>query len=114
MSREWRLYLADMQTDCEKVRRFTAGMSREAFFSDDRTYHAVIHCLLIVGEAAKHVPDDFRQRMPAIEWRRIAGMRDWLAHIYFAVNNDILWDLIENKVPELLQVVRAFVDSDKQ
>jgi uncharacterized protein with HEPN domain len=60
MSREWQSYLADIKTASEKVTRFTAGMDREAFFGDDRTYHAVIHCLLIVGEAAKQA--DFRIR----------------------------------------------------
>ncbi len=60
MSRDWQAYLDDMRIACEKVIRFTAGMDRQAFFADDRTYHAAIHCLLIVGEAAKRIPDDVR------------------------------------------------------
>ncbi len=43
MSRDWQAYLADICTACEKVTRFTTGMNREAFFGDDRTYHAVVH-----------------------------------------------------------------------
>ena len=108
MSREWRSYLDDIRTACEKISRFSEGMDREAFFADDRTYHAVIHCLLIVGEATKHLPDDVRGKMPGIEWRKIAGMRDWLAHVYFAVSDKILWDVVETKVPELLQAIRGF------
>jgi uncharacterized protein with HEPN domain len=79
MSREWQSYLADIKTASEKVTRFTAGMDREAFFGHDRTYHAVIHCLLIVGEAVKHIPDDVRQEMPEVEWRRSPGCETgWL------------------------------------
>src|SRR5262249_3228362 len=112
MSRDWQSYLADIATACEKVTRFTAGMDRDAFFGDDRTFHDVIHCLLIIGEAVKHIPDEVRQQMPDIEWRKVAGMRDFLAHDYFAINNDIVWDVIETKVPELLRAIEAFQNQD--
>ncbi len=108
MSRDWRSYLADISTACENVARFTAGMDHEAFFADDRTYHAVAHCPLIIGEASKNIPNDVRQHMPGIEWRKIAGMRDFLAHVYFSLNNDILWDVITTKVPELRRTLEAF------
>ena len=75
MSRDWQSYLADVRTASEKVLLFTAGMDRDSFFADDKTYHAVIHCLLIIGEAVKHVPEPVRQEMPEVEWRRVAGMR---------------------------------------
>ncbi len=110
MSRDWQSYLSDVRTASEKVLLFTAGMDRESFFADDKTYHAVIHCLLIVGEAVKHIPDPIRQKMPEVEWRKIAGMRDWLAHVYFSINSEILWDVIEAKIPELLRSLNSFRD----
>jgi uncharacterized protein with HEPN domain len=112
MSRDWQTYLADIATACDKIISFTAGMSREAFFGDDRTFHAVIHCLLIVGEAVKHIPDEVRQRMPDIEWRKITGMRNFLAHVYFAIDDDIIWDVVQVNVPELLRAVEAFKKED--
>ena len=108
MSRDWQSYLADVRTASDKVLLFTAGMDRDSFFADDKTYHAVIHCLLIVGEAVKHIPDHVRHEMPEVEWRKIAGMRDWLAHVYFSINSDILWDVIKTKIPDLMQSLDSF------
>ena len=82
------------------------------FFADDKTYHAVIHSLLIVGEAVKHIPDHVRHEMPEIEWRKIAGMRNWLAHVYFSANIDILRDVIQTKIPGLLQSTSAFSERE--
>jgi len=110
MSREWRAYLADIREACEKVLQFTSGMDRETFFGDDRTYHAVVHCLLIIGEAAKRIPSDARQRMPEFESKKISGMRDWMIHAYFAINDEILWNTVEIKVPELLRTLQVFED----
>lgn len=113
MSRDWQTFLADIATARDKIIGFTAGMRREAFFGDDRTFHEVIHCLRIVGEAVKHIPDDVRQRMPDIEWRKITGMRNFLAHVYFALDDDIIWDVVQTNVPELLRAVEAFKKEDK-
>jgi uncharacterized protein with HEPN domain len=52
-------------------------------------------------------PDEIRQRHPEVAWRKIAGLRDFLAHVFFAIDDDILCDLIENKVPELLVQIAA-------
>jgi uncharacterized protein with HEPN domain len=77
-------------------------MDRAAFIADERTYDAVVRNLEIIGEAAKRVPDDLRRLMPDIEWRKIADLRDILVHAYFGIDNEVLWDIVHNKVPELL------------
>ncbi len=65
-------------------------MTLQAFLDDERTYDAVLRNLEIIGEAAKHVPDDLRQAYPAVEWRRIAGLRDVLIHGYFGLEDETL------------------------
>ncbi len=110
MSRDWRVYLADMVAGCEKVLRFTAGMTRAEFFEDEKTHDAVVRNIQIVGEGAKHIPLEVRQKMPDVEWRKMAGMRDLIVHAYFGIDPDILWLTVETKIPELLRTLRASMD----
>ena len=58
--------------------------------------------LEILGEAAKRVPDTLRAEYPEIEWKKIAGLRDILAHAYFGIDNLIVWDVVTNKISAVL------------
>lgn len=87
---------------------FVGTSTRDEFLANVLVYDAVLRNLEILGEAAKHVPDNVRGRMPEVAWREIAGMRDWLAHGYFTIKPDVVWDAIEVEVPLLLRTLRAF------
>jgi uncharacterized protein with HEPN domain len=91
-SRDWRLYADDMVESCAKIRRFIAGMTYEGFVADERTYDAVVRNLEVIGEAAKNLPEEVLVRAPAVEWRKIRGMRDILAHGYFSLDAKVVWD----------------------
>jgi uncharacterized protein with HEPN domain len=110
MSRDLRLYLTDILIAGEKVLRYTEGMNFENFVADDRTFDAVIRNLQIIGEAVKNIPDDVRELNPEIEWRKIAGLRDILAHAYFQIEDEIIWDVVQNKIPALLGVVSQLLE----
>jgi uncharacterized protein with HEPN domain len=86
-----------------KIGSYTVGLSHEQFTRDDKTVDAVIRNLEIIGEAAKMVPESVRVAYPEVEWRKIAGLRDILAHQYFEVDIGIIWDILENKLPALAQ-----------
>jgi uncharacterized protein with HEPN domain len=101
MSRNPRLYLEDIQKSCVKVLRFSFRLNLEQFKHDELIYDAVLRNLEIIGEAAKNVPDDIRQQFPLVEWRKISGFRDIVVHQYFSISDSILWDIIQNKIPEL-------------
>ena len=68
-------------------------------------YDAVLRNLEIPGEASKNIPDEIRRRYPEIEWRKVAGLRDVLAHFYFGLEEETLWDVVRNKVPALLAIL---------
>jgi uncharacterized protein with HEPN domain len=93
---------------CEKILRFTSGMDQERLVEQELVMDAVLRNIEIIGEATKHIPDDVRARMPGIEWKKIAGMRDWISHTYYRVDDDIVWDAVATKVPELLRTLRDF------
>lgn len=87
-------------------------MTLEDFVADERTYDAVVRNLQIIGEAVKQIPPEIRDQYPSVEWRKIAGLRDILAHAYFSLENETLWDIVQNKVPELLEQMQRIVQEE--
>ncbi len=83
MPRDASVYLRDILEAISRIRAYTSGMDRETSERDPRTVDAVLYNLEILGEATKRVPVQVRQRAPEIEWRKMTGMRDIIAHVYF-------------------------------
>ncbi len=110
MSRDPVLYLEDIQNSCDKIVRYTNGMSFDKFKTDDRTYDAVVRNLEVIGEAVKNLPEQLRVEHPQIEWRAIGALRNIVAHEYFGVKDEIIWDIVLNKIPILQKQVRLILD----
>jgi len=109
VSRDFLLYFEDIESGCKKVIRYTSGLSFDEFLRDEKTFDAVLRNLEIIGEAVKHIPVEIRERSPDISWREIAGMRNFIAHVYFALDLEVLWNIIQVEVPTLLESIhRAF------
>ncbi|HLI30159.1 MAG TPA: HepT-like ribonuclease domain-containing protein [Terriglobia bacterium] len=71
------------------------------FKADSKTFDAVLRNLEVIGEAAKNVPEEVQNRETQIDWKRIKGLRTILAHAYFGVDAEIVWDIINNELPTL-------------
>ena len=103
-------YLEHMQQAAMEACDFVQGMAREDFQQDKRTQQAVIMSLIIVGEAATKVMDshaDFAQEHPQVPWRSMRGMRNRMAHGYFDIDLDMVWNTVQNALPELLRQLSA-------
>jgi uncharacterized protein with HEPN domain len=95
--------LLDIATAARLILEFTEGMDKAAFLDDIKTQSSVLHQLMVLGEAAKRLSDDFRARHPEIPWTLMAGMRDKLIHGYDIVDLEEVWKTTRHDVPDLLQ-----------
>lgn len=97
---------------------FVAGQAKDDFLADKRTQQAVIMSLVIIGEAATKVMEahtGFAQTHPEVPWRNMRGMRNRIAHGYFDINLDVVWDTVQTALPELLrQLPSAKTDAEDE
>ena len=114
MPRNYLLYLKDMRNAAEKILRYTHSISFEAFKKNEEKIDATLHNLEVLGEAAKNVPQEIQDKYPNIPWRNMARFRDVLAHHYFGINLETIWDVVENELPTLITELNiAIAEEDK-
>ena len=103
-------YLDQMLEATRQSCSYVEGLSREAFLLDKRTQQAVILNLLIIGEAATKALRDngpFLEKHPGVPWRNMKGMRNRVAHGYFSVDLEVVWQTVQTALPELLERLPA-------
>ena len=107
--RSWGLYVRDMLEACAWVLEFTDGMDRAAFLADARTYHATLHNLALIAEAATHVAESVRDSHPDIAWRSIVGARNVIMHGYLGLDDNLIWVMVSRSIPDLMPQLRMLL-----
>lgn len=99
-------YIVHLRQAATDACSFVEGISKEGFLADKRTQQAVIMSLLIIGEVATRVMDgypEFAEAHAEVPWRSMRGMRNRIAHGYFDINLDMVWETVQTALPELLK-----------
>ncbi len=114
MSRDYLIRLRDMLAAATKARAYATGIPDAATLAgNQQVQDAVMFNLFILGEAAKGIPADVRARYTTIQWRGIAGLRDVLAHEYFGVDHEVVWDVIANELPGLIDQLAEIIANEE-
>ena len=94
----------------ERIKRYTSEKCFDDFNTDDMMYYAVVKNIEIIGEASNLLTKSFKDEHPATPWKLLTGMRNYIVHEYFQVDNTVVWDVIQNDLPQLEAQVKDYLN----
>jgi uncharacterized protein with HEPN domain len=103
--RNWQDRIRDILDAIAEIQNFTRGMDYETFRKDDKTVRAVEMNFIIIGESANQIPEDIQEKYPAIPWNLMRAMRNRIVHVYFQIDEKLMWDTIQNDLPPLVNIL---------
>lgn len=102
-----------MLESAERVTSFTAGIDFEAFTANRMAISADLYEIQTIGEAARHIPDGIQARYSDVEWAQIRGMRNIVVHAYDVVCLDVVWGVVEHRIPSLMPRLREILELER-
>ena len=100
--RGWQDRIRDILDAIAEIQKFTNGMNYEVFREDDKSIRAVEMNFIIIGEAANQIPEEIEEKYTTIPWSLMRAMRNRIVHVYFKVDEKLMWDTIQNDLPPLI------------
>ena len=100
-------YVCDIVDSCRALESYTRGKAFDDFRIDPILQDAVARRLFLVGEAAKGLSDGFKLALPGVDWKNLARLRDKLAHHYWTIEVEKIWELVTDYVPKLHETLAA-------
>ena len=107
MKKDPLVYIDDIRESVEAIKRYTAGLTKEDFFSSIEKQDAVYRRLEVIGEAANRLPEEFTSQYRLIPWNKIVGMRNVLIHEYDSIDLDRVWETIQKDIPKLEGYIKS-------
>ncbi len=113
MSRRlWMHRIKDILDSIRKIQSYVDEMEFDAFQNDEKTIDAVIRNFIVIGEAARNLPDDIILKYSNIPWRLMGDMRNFAVHEYWSVEIRTIWKTIQDDLPPLIPDLKRVIDSE--
>jgi uncharacterized protein with HEPN domain len=106
-------FLLDMLIAARKVQKFAADLAETDFYESELHQSAIVRELQVVGEAARQVSGEFQADHPEISWIQIVGMRNRLVHEYFRVSLSIVWQIVREDIPDLIEQIEPLISPEE-
>jgi uncharacterized protein with HEPN domain len=113
-ARSFRIRLSDIREEIAGIRALTRDANAESFAASWAMKRAVEHALLIIAEAAKHIPDNLKATRPEVPWQKIHGLGNMLRHEYRRIDPDILWSVVTDHLDELDSAAVALLEQSRE
>ena len=101
--------LWDMVEAIKKIQEFTVGITEDDYSENELLQSAVERKLEILGEAARRISIEFQAEHPEIDWRNMIGLRNVIAHQYDQIRQDMIWRIVQNVLPNLLNLLEPLL-----
>jgi uncharacterized protein with HEPN domain len=109
--RKWALRIEHILDAIAKIQLYTTGLDETSFGGNSMVVDAVIRNLQVIGEAARHVPQDVQDRFPNVPWKLMMGTRHVIVHRYDVVRLDIIWHTVQDDLPPLVPHLRGVLET---
>ena len=100
IKREFILYLEDMSQSMQRIEEYLGDIDFKKFKMSYMVVDAIIRNFEIIGEASKNIPTEIKEKYPEIPWRKMYGLRNLIAHEYFGVDYEMIWEIAKNNLPQ--------------
>ncbi len=108
--RNYKIYISDILDCIHYISDFIGESDYDEFIDDNKTSSAVVLKLIVIGESTKNVPDRIREKYPDVPWKGMTGLRDRIAHGYFGIDYEIIWEVIKEQLPTLEPEIARMLD----